>query len=90
MYLNPSLDNPIGLTGTPLLSLPWKAISHFMGPSNSLFSSSMDQVINGELGAGREWYEQLLPVHGQPDHRGTSSRTGARSSAQAVIRRWRT
>jgi hypothetical protein len=60
-FLNPSLDNPVGFSGTPLISLPWKAIGHFLGPSNSLFTSSMDQVINGQLGAGRKWYEQLFP-----------------------------
>jgi hypothetical protein len=60
-FLNPSLDNPLGLSGTPLLSLPWRAIGHFLGPDNALFSSSVDKVINGELGAGREWWETMLP-----------------------------
>jgi hypothetical protein len=60
-FLNPSLDNPIGFSGTPLISLPWKAIGHFLGPSNALFTQSMDKVINGDLGAGRKWYEQLFP-----------------------------
>jgi hypothetical protein len=60
-FLNPSLDNPVGFSGTPLISIPWKLIGGFLGPSNSLFTASMDKVINGELGAGREWYEQLLP-----------------------------
>jgi hypothetical protein len=60
-FLNPSLDNPIGFSGTPLISIPWKVIGHFLGPQNSLFTSSMDQVINGQLGAGRHWWEQLFP-----------------------------
>jgi hypothetical protein len=62
MLLNPSLDNPVGFSGTPLISLPWRAIGALLGPSNKLFESSMDQVINGQLGAGRKWYEQLFPA----------------------------
>jgi hypothetical protein len=60
-FLNPSLDNPLGFSGTPLVSLPWKAIAHFMGPDHALMNASIDKVINGELGAGREWWEQMLP-----------------------------
>jgi hypothetical protein len=60
-FVNPSLDNPLGFSGTPLISLPWKAIAHFLGPDHALMKAGSDKVINGELGAGREWWEQMLP-----------------------------
>jgi len=62
MYLNPSLDNPIGLTATPLLSIPLDAIfDATLGPDDALLRASLDKAVNGELGAGRSWMEKLLP-----------------------------
>jgi hypothetical protein len=61
MFLNPSLDNPIGLSATPLLSIPFKALTSLMGNDHALLKSSLDQAVNGQLGAGRAWYEQMLP-----------------------------
>lgn len=62
MYLNPSLDNPMGLTATPLLSIPLDAMFNaILGPDEALLRASLDKAVNGELGAGRSWMEKLLP-----------------------------
>jgi hypothetical protein len=60
-FLNPSLDNPIGFSGTPVISIPFKLMSATLGADHPLITSSMDKVINGDMGAGRAWYEQMLP-----------------------------
>ena len=61
-FVNPSLDNPIGFSATPVLSIPFKFIASTFGADSPVLVSAMDRVINGELGAGREWYEQMLPT----------------------------
>jgi hypothetical protein len=62
MYLNPSLDNPAGLSATPLLSIPLDAMfDAILGPDQAMLRSSLDKAVNGELGAGRSWMEKLLP-----------------------------
>lgn len=61
MLLNPSLDNPIGLTGTPLLSMPVKALTKLTGADGTLVGSSIDTIVNGQMGANRNWYEMILP-----------------------------
>lgn len=61
IFLNPSLDNPVGFSAMPLVSIPWDFIASSTGSDHALLKSSMDRVLNGELGAGREWYEKLLP-----------------------------
>lgn len=59
--LNPSLDNPIGFSGTPLISLPLHALTAFLGPDHAILTASLDKAVNGDLGAGREWWENMLP-----------------------------
>jgi hypothetical protein len=59
-FLNPSLDNPIGFSATPVVSMPWRVVQGFM-PEFGIFNAGVDRIINGELGAGREWYEAILP-----------------------------
>lgn len=61
MFLNPSLDNPVGLTGTPLLSIPFGILTSLLGPDHAVLKSSLDKAMNGQLGAGRSWIEKLLP-----------------------------
>jgi hypothetical protein len=61
IFLNPSLDNPAGFSATPLLSIPFDALASLTGSDHSLLMSSMDRVVNGELGAGRNWFEKLMP-----------------------------
>jgi hypothetical protein len=58
--LNPSLDNPVGFSATPVVSMPWRVVQGFM-PEMGVFNAGMDRMINGQLGAGRPWYESLLP-----------------------------
>jgi hypothetical protein len=60
-YMNPSLDNPVGLTATPLLSIPLGMLTSRLGPDHQVLQASLDKAINGELGAGRTAYEKLLP-----------------------------
>jgi hypothetical protein len=60
-FLNPSLDNPIGFSGTPLVSLPLKAISSTLGAHHPILMAGLDKAVNGDLGAGRKWYETMLP-----------------------------
>lgn len=62
MFLNPSLDNPIGFSASPLVSIPFDALSAMTGSDHALLKSSMDRAINGQLGAGRTWYEKILPA----------------------------
>lgn len=61
IFLNPSLDNPAGFSATPLLSIPFDALASLTGSDHALLMSSMDRVVNGELGAGRTWFEKLMP-----------------------------
>lgn len=61
-FINPALDNPLGFSATPVISVPWKVMSRFFGPEHAVLTSEVDTLLNGELGAGREWYEQLLPT----------------------------
>jgi hypothetical protein len=61
-YANPSLDNPVGITATPLLSIPFDLIADWtLGPDQALLRASLDKAVNGELGAGRSWYEKIIP-----------------------------
>ena len=60
-FLNPSLDNPLGFSGTPMISLPLHALTQFLGPDHVILSASLDKAVNGDLGAGRAWYENMLP-----------------------------
>jgi hypothetical protein len=61
IFLNPSLDNPLGFSATPVVSIPFKIMAATVGADYPLLTSSLDKAVNGELGAGREWYENLLP-----------------------------
>lgn len=61
-FVNPSLDNPLGFSATPVLSIPFRVMAATMGASHPLLVASMDKVLNGDLGAGREWYESVLPT----------------------------
>jgi hypothetical protein len=61
-FVNPALDNPLGFSATPVISLPYKFIAAQFGADYPILVSSMDKVINGEMGANREWFEQLLPT----------------------------
>lgn len=60
-FLNPSLNNPFAYSATPLVSIPYKVLSA-LTPGGELVDAVGDRAINGELGAGRTWYEQLLPT----------------------------
>lgn len=59
-FINPSLNNPWGYSSTPLVSIPWKVIST-LAPGGELLDQVVDERINGQLGAGRKWWETLLP-----------------------------
>lgn len=61
MFLNASLDNPIALTASPIVATPLKFLSGFF-PQDGLMMSKMDTIINGKLGAGRGFWDQILPT----------------------------
>lgn len=60
VFLNPSLDNPIQLSFSPVVGMPIRMLSNFF-PSHDLGFSQLDQVMNGNAGAGRDWWEQFMP-----------------------------
>jgi hypothetical protein len=60
-FMSPSLSQPFGLTVSPLLSLPFKALASTVGQDHQLLMNSLDKAMNGTLGSGRSWYEQILP-----------------------------
>lgn len=60
-FTNPSLNNPWGYSSTPMVSIPFKVLSN-LAPGGELLKQVVDRRINGELGAGRTWLEQILPV----------------------------
>lgn len=61
-FVNPSLDNPLGFSATPIISVPFRFLAGMFGADYPMLTSAMDRVINGELGAGREVWETLLPT----------------------------
>lgn len=64
-FLNPSLTNPVGFSANPLVSTTAKSVSSLVGewfPSTSLSTQAIDRLMNGELGAGRAWYETYMPA----------------------------
>lgn len=61
MFLSPSLSQPYGLTASPLIALPMKALAATVGQDHQLLMNSLDKAMNGTLGSGRSWYETIMP-----------------------------
>jgi hypothetical protein len=59
-FMSPSLNNPLQYSATPMVSLPMRFITA-LAPGGELMDAEIDRAINGELGAGRRWYEQFFP-----------------------------
>jgi hypothetical protein len=60
-FVNASLENPFGFSGTPLLSIPFHAMAATVGQDHPILMASLDKAINGQLGAGKSWWENMLP-----------------------------
>jgi hypothetical protein len=60
-FVNASLENPFGFSGTPLLSIPFHAMAATVGQDHPILMASLDKAINGNLGAGKSWWENMLP-----------------------------
>lgn len=60
-YLNASMENPLGFTGTPLVTIPVDAMVSMMGADASVLGSSLKQAAEGNIGASKKWYEEMLP-----------------------------
>ncbi len=61
-FLNPALQNPVGFSTSPVISTSMKALSAIMPESTQLNAQAIDRLANGELGAGRPWYETWMPA----------------------------
>jgi hypothetical protein len=59
--INPALMNPAGFSATPMLSVPFDLLSTFI-PGQDLLKADVDMAFNGQLGNGRAWWEQFMPV----------------------------
>jgi hypothetical protein len=91
-FLNPALMNPIGFSATPALSVPFDFLANFIPGSDSL-KASADLAFNGQLGSGRQWWEQfmptfahrflqLTPIDGSADNTGSTVGSAAASALQ--------
>jgi hypothetical protein len=60
-FVNPSLDNPIGFSATPVLSTPFRILRGMMPAEAGMFEAGVDRVLNGDLGAGRGIIEGIVP-----------------------------
>jgi hypothetical protein len=90
-WLNPALMNPVGFSASPAVSIPVDFMSKFI-PGGDLFRAQADLAMNGQLGAGRAYWEQffpsalrrliqLTPIDGSADN--TSSTIGS-AAASAI------
>jgi hypothetical protein len=61
MFLNPSLDNPVQLSFSPVVSMPLKTVEHFF-PEHALGFSQAETIALGAQGAGRSWWSQFMPT----------------------------
>lgn len=61
MFLNPSLDNPLQISFSPIVSVPFHTLQHFF-PDHALGFSQVDTVLNGQQGAGRPWWQYFVPT----------------------------
>lgn len=59
-FLSPSLNNPFAYSTTPMVSIPMRFLAGVI-PGDELVDNTLDRMVNGELGAGRSTWEQLLP-----------------------------
>lgn len=60
-YLNPSILNPIGFSGSPLVSVPFSILGAMI-PGDEMFKANVELAMEGELGAGRGWWETFMPT----------------------------
>jgi hypothetical protein len=60
-FVNPSLDNPIGFSATPVLSTPYRVLRGILPAEAGLVEEGVDRMLNGELGAGRNFLESIVP-----------------------------
>jgi hypothetical protein len=60
-YLSPSLAQPFGTSASPIISIPFKAIANTVGQDHQLLMSDLDTILNGQMGAGQNWYSMILP-----------------------------
>jgi hypothetical protein len=62
LFLNASLDNPVQLTASPVIAMPWKIVGSFFPQSGLLFEDIDRRFISGDRGAGQPWWNGLLPT----------------------------